>query len=447
MKNRTLFYMELFLVFLIGSSSILFLFSNAKLIVDGQLIVYLLIILLNYHRKKEFNLFQIWIIGYVFIVWSEMEIIATEYDIKPFVIPFIRYTISNFVFMLGYYIYNRNNCYSDKTNEVNQNNSLYLFFIVVLYVYFVVYKFDGAKTVFYTGRSYGSGSSIGTGSLSKVFLDSIGLLLPALIGYYYKYVIKKGFWISLFTVLPIFIILLLTTSRYKILFSILPYLIITGIVDLQATSFKKNLVLLCFFIAIIEFGSYFKDNRNIAFAEVEARDLFGYNSNKGEDFFESVAYHMSPEGVVKMAAIADDYFSKNDLHYGKETGFLFIFWIPRSWWPNKPTMLDNWLIREYENVSEGFSSASGYIGELRADFGWFSLIFVLLFGMLIRKLDNYAQYVFGNRPGSFVLVLISVLYPWVFFSIRSPLTSTMSLLWELLLWWVLSLVLSRKTLR
>ena len=79
MSNKALYYVELFLVFLIGLSSLFLTYPNVKLIIDGQLIVYFLIVLVNYWRKKSFNLFQIWIVGYVFIVWSEMEIIATEY--------------------------------------------------------------------------------------------------------------------------------------------------------------------------------------------------------------------------------------------------------------------------------------------------------------------------------------------------------------------------------
>lgn len=441
MSNKALYYVELFLVFLIGLSSLFLTYPNVKLIIDGQLIVYFLIVLVNYWRKKSFNLFQIWIVGYVFIVWSEMEIIATEYYNSTWFVPFIRYTISNFVFMLGYYLYNRNERYHRKTNSINQNSRLFLFLIIVLYLYFVILKFNETKIVYFTGRSYGSGNSMGTGSLSKIFLDSIGLLLPSLIGYYYRYVFKKGIWFSFFLVFPIFVILLLTTSRYKFLFSTLPYFIITGIVDLQSSNLKKSLVLLLFFVVILKICGYIKNNRNVAFAEVESREVFGYNFEKGDNLFETAAYRMSPEGVVKMAAIADDYFSKNNLHYGKETGFIFIFWIPRNWWPNKPTMLDGWLIREYENVSEGFSSASGYIGELRADFGWFCLLFVLLLGMLIRKLDNYTQYVYNNCSDSFDLVLISVLYPWVFFCIRSPLTSTISLIMELILWWLFSLLL------
>ncbi len=41
-------------------------------------------------------------------------------------------------------------------------------------------------------------------------------------------------------------------------------------------------------------------------------------------------------------------------------------------------------------------------------------------------------------------MLASLLYPWVFFFVRSPVTSTISLLWELVLFYGLYILFSNK---
>lgn len=443
MKKQLLFILELFFLFLTGFSSLLFFIPTiTKIIVDVQLVFYIIILFLNYKRNNAFNLYQIWIAAYVFMVWSEMEIIAVNSFSDNYIIPFVRFTLANFSFLLGYHFYKNKDFNINRIQQVSTGNGMFLFVLILLYVYFIVTKFVAAQNIFYNGRSYGSGSAIGNGTLLGSLTSALGLLLPAIIGYYITVVKRKSILISVLLSLPIFIILLLTTSRYKFLFSVLPFLIVTGIFDLNSPSFKKNLLLFLSMLLIIALTGYLKKHRNIAFVEFEASELF-VSQSKGQDVFENLAYQMSPETVVYMASVADDYFSTHDLHYGKETGFLFIFWVPRGWWPDKPTMLDNWLIREYENVGEGFSSASGFIGELRADFGWFCLLFMFLFGLLIHRFDDYTRFVLNTKPSSYNLVLIAILYPWVFFAVRSPITATMSLLWELLVWRVLLITFTK----
>ena len=444
MGKNTLYAIEWALLFILFLSSLFFAITPqyVKTIVDIQLFIYILLLYVNYRSNTSFNLYQIWIAAYIFIVWAEMEIIAANSFTDSYITPFVRFSLANCAFMIGYHCYHRKGFLNSKIYNISTRNNLFVFVILVLYVYFIASKIVYSADVFFNGRSYGSGSALGTGSLLGSLTGSAGMLTPALIGYYYVHIKGKSRWSAFVYSLPIFVILLLTTSRFKLLFSILPFLIVTDILDLKKTTLRKNVVLLLFMIAVIVITGFSKMNRNVAFAEVEASELFSFE-DKGKDLFESAAYQMSPEGVVMMASIADNYFSSHSLHYGKETGFLFYFWVPRGWWPNKPTMLDNWLIREYENVSEGFSSASGFIGELRADFGWFCLFFVFLFGLLIRKLDNYTQYIIYNFPKSYNIVLISTLFPWVFFVVRSPITATMTLFWEFVIWKILSITSSK----
>jgi hypothetical protein len=69
---------------------------------------------------------------------------------------------------------------------------------------------------------------------------------------------------------------------------------------------------------------------------------------------------------------------------------------------------------------------------------------VFLFGMLMRRLDDFSSAVFAAGNRSFDMVLASLLYPWVFFFVRSPVTSTISLLWELVLFYGLYILFGKK---
>lgn len=445
MNKSTLHSAEMALIILIGISSILFTFDadTAKFVVDIHLVMYLLLLLVNYSYNKSFNLYQIWIAAYIFIVWSEMEIVAAGSLPDNYVVPYIRYTLSNCAFLMGYHIRQKPNYKFVEVSGKPRNESFYLSIIGALYIYYILTKYVETLNVFFSGRNYGSGSALGGGTLLGSLTTSVGMMLPALIGYYYSKIKQSSIWPSLFLSFPIFLILLITTSRFKLLFSVLPYLIVTGILDLKNSSIKKNVLLAFSAVTIIVITGFFKSNRNVAIIEVDASEILRAQDYTGGDLFETAAYQMSPEGVVKMAAVADAYFSTHDLHYGKECSFLLYFWVPRSWWSDKPTMLDNWLIREYENVSEGYSSASGFIGELRADFGWLCLLFMLLFGMLVRRLDGYTKIIIFSRPQSYNLVLISMLYPWIFFFVRSPLTATMALLWNVVIWRIMAPTVSK----
>ena len=444
MDKSTLHSAEMALIILIGISSILFTFDadTAKFVVDIHLVMYLLLLLVNYSYNKSFNLYQIWIAAYIFIVWSEMEIVAAGSLPDNYVVPYIRYTLSNCAFLLGYHLLQRTNYRIVEVAGKSRNEISYLVIIFILYAYYILSKYVETSNVFFGGRSYGSGNALGSGSLLGSLITSVGMMLPALIGYFYTKIKHRPILTSLLLSLPIFLILLITTSRFKFLFSILPYLIVTGILDLKYSSFKKNVLLSLFVVIIIVGTGFLKSNRNIAIVEIDASEILHAQNDSGDDMFESAAYQMSPEGVVYMAAVADDYFTNHDLHYGKECAFLLYFWVPRSWWPDKPTMLDSWLIREYENVSEGYSSASGFIGELRADFGWLCVFFMFLFGMIVRRLDGYTKAIINRQPQSFYIVLISILYPWIFFFVRSPLTATMALLWNVVIWIIMASILN-----
>lgn len=439
-SSKSLFITEIITIFIVAITGFLLLvnFIPAYIIIDVQLLLYLFILLLNYQRNKSFNIYQIWVVGYIFIIWSEMCITSYKEVGDIYLLPYVRFTLANFFVLMGYHIYNKKHHINVRT--ISKTNWLFPFMIIVLYVLYVTQSASSAIANFQTGRHLTSakGSSTLIGSL----LSALGTLLPALIAFYVKYVKNKKNWISFIYSLPIFIIVFFQATRYKVLFSVIPYLVITDVLSLEKTSKKSIVILFISGFLVISISSFLKENRNYSFAELEAPSLFQSSDSDQDGVFVKLAGKMSPEGVVKMAYIADVYFSSHSLHWGKEMSFILYFWVPRLIWPEKPTQLDYWLIRDYssETVADAFSSASGFIGESRADFGWGCLLFSLFIGMLLKRIDGYKRRILTYHKGSFNIVFVSILIPWAFFFVRSPITSTMSLIWELLFYYVFVLL-------
>lgn len=419
--------------------------SIGLLYTNAQLWIYVAILVVNYLDDKRFNLYQVWIAAYIFMVWAEMRILI-DMDPQLFVYlkPFVRFNLANACVMIGYHS-NHKKTLKNNTLWVEKEGTKYFIIIILLLEAYYVYSTMSIVQSVMSG-SRGSGSATGTGSLGGSLTNALGLILPGFVAYYYKYIRKKNVLFALLVASPVLIMLFLRSTRYKFLFSVLPILVIYDILNLKNHDLKKNLLLILSVLLIMGSSSFIRDNRSKSFDEWGNFQLFNYdNSSVSNDPFTlKIASEMSPEGVVRMAEIADEYFESNHLHYGRETAFILYFWVPRKIWPSKPTMLDNWLIREYENVAEGYSSASGFIGELRADFGWGCLLFMLLFGCFLKRLDNYCDFVFRSGSHSFDMILVACLFPWVFFFVRSPITSTMSLLWELVLYFIMRKLFANK---
>ena len=434
-NKKILFSLEIILIFLLAFSSFFFVFNIVSLsvVIDIQLVLYLFVVLFNYSRVKTFNIYQIWIVAYIFIVWAEMRIISTE----SYANPYIRFTLSNCFVLLGYHLYQGGKKISSvKVRYLSKTNWTFTFFLVLLYVLYIALSANSALANFQSGRQLSDAK--GSTSLTGVLIGALGTLLPVLIAYYLKYVKGKNNIVSFIICLPIFIIVLLQSTRFKFLFTVLPYLIVIDLFSLGISSVKKNVVMLVIAFLLVGISSFVKENRNTAFLEIEKKSIIETsNTNDSDPFTLKLAKNMSPEGVVYMANVADNYFSNHSLHWGKEMSFVLYFWIPRAIWPNKPTQLDYWLIREYssETVASTYSSASGFIGEARADFGWGCLLFALLIGMLFRRIDGYKTIVWSQHSDSLNIILVAIAVPWAFFFVRSPLTSTMSLIWELVIYY------------
>ena len=430
--KRVLFYAEIMLILLSMFAALVIAVvpQSSQVVIDVCLFVYLAIIYVNFRREKTFNIYQVWIVGFIFIVWSEMCIICDGHNnTSSYVVPFCRFILANACVLLGYNIKQKSPTPTIYT--ISKDKGWFPLLIAVLSAYFIYQKMPSIMNVYNEGRGTILSNANGSGTLMGALGGALGLLMPAMIAYYIRRVKKKPVALALVLSLPITILQLFGGTRFRFLFSVLPIMIILGLFNIKRGEKNKIALLVMAMIAMILLTNFVKENRASGFADAEMSFFDENERYESKRATVWLARHFSPEGVVRMARRADVYFSENSLHYGKETSFILYFWVPRSIWKDKPTQLDYWLIREFENVADEFSTASGFIGELRADFGWGCLFFIFLFGMLLKKIDLYSAAVLSKENDAFNVVLVSVLYPWAFFFVRSPITSTMSLLWQL----------------
>lgn len=418
-------------------------FLSANFVVDIHFYLLILLIALDFYQNKKLNLFQVWNCGFIFIILSEMLILLSDEadNIKSYIPSFTYLLMANSLLLTGYLLY-KPKLKNVKSNTIIVNTRIYLPFVTLCYVLYFSSTVITILNTILLGRQ--QSSTMGTTSFWGIFSTALGLILPAIIAYYFRYIKQKQIWLGILLVLPIFFAQLILSTRFHLLFSIVPFFILIGIIDLQKFSWKKNFTLLVFLFLFVSLTSFIKEYRYVSLSEITSLDVIEDEEIEDKKISIKLARKMSPEGVVEMTKLANEYFATHPLSWGKEVSFILYFWVPRSLWPSKPTPIDHWLIRKYYNVSDSHSTASGFTGELRADFGTLSLVFVFIGGFLLKKGDLYITNIFNNGEKSFAIVLAAILFPYVFFLVRSPLTATQSLVFELLIYKLYSYIFVKK---
>lgn len=405
-----------------------------------QLIALITLIVCRFIRERRLTLYIMWIAGYIFIVWSEIVIISSSQSLfSDYYTPILRFTLANFVVLISYNLHQARCRIKRQTLICTKEQKQTVFILIVIFsVFTIITRLPGAYKSYVNGRTLGSAAKSSI-NIVKTISKILSIALPTIIAWYYKSYTARP-WRSLWLAIPVMTISILSTTRFRMLYAVLPYLIIMGVVPVKNIKTKQVIIILMVVVVATVFTSFLKRTRNLSLEERESMALVeNVYANRG--VLPKIAGYMSPEGVVKLAYYADDYFGNHPLHWGKESGFALYFWIPRVIWHDKPTQLDYWLIREYLIVSNEFSTASGFIGELRADFGWGLLFFMILFGIFLKEGDRYIKNVIEGT--GLQTVIAASLYPFVFFVVRSPLTSYFQLINILIVVFVFSRFMGR----
>lgn len=397
---------------------------------------------------RRITLIQIWNVAFIYVIWAEMikKSVMFYSDMYMNAISFL--LIANDLVLLGY-LMKKTQCNSNISNNKTAwlliNPKGFFVSIVGLLILYLVSHYMSVVNSMGSGRSMGNvmGNSI---NVMGVFSNAAGLMVSAMAAFYFRWNSKYSKWWSVLFLFPVVLFQLFLGTRFRLLYMVLPWLILVGIINVKHQKTKSLAIIFVAAVAISSISSFVKENRygNLLDAIDEmAMNEDSSNSRKG-NLFLWLASKMSSEGCVQMTYLAEDWFSTHDHEYGKEIGFMFYWVIPRAIWKDKPTPVDHWLIREYEIVSDKHSSASGFTGEIRADFGYWCLILVYLFGRFLKRADNYVEKSFNDETPYLDKILAALIYPCVFFSVRSPLTATQSFFVEILILWAIAKLLGRK---
>lgn len=379
------------------------------------------VVLFDILVRKKITLLHIWNIAFVFIILSEVFTKGISSD--AYILKALKFLVlANNLIYVGYISKNDTNFHASLQQAINvKSNTFTKYFLILLVVIYTAFTIKGAINAFLFGRNV-SVSTLDSDSYIFVALiiNSLGLVLPAFIAYYYVNIRKRGLLMPLILSSPVFIILFFGGTRFYLLFSFLGFMITILSEYSYGISIKKAFMVGITIIILMSLSSLMKEFR-VSGSRGPNKHIENPQAFNG--FPEYLSQFMSPEGVVDMTSLMFRHFEKNDFLYGKSSSFILYFWIPRAIWPDKPTMLGHWLIRKYRSgFSIGQSTSFGFSGELYADFGLLSLFFVFLLGRLLKLADDYKEWAFNT--GGYQIIVGSMLFPYVFFFVRSPITAT-----------------------
>ena len=437
------------LITLISSlSALIFSFNSLPLIFGTTLFITFFSIATIVLNKFKFRLLIIWHVGFFYIIGFEGLLHSDELILNYGLgtVGASQYLVFTFLMSnVGYLILSVLKLKHNKTVNLkaeNQNERMDIFIpstftyilIVVAYSVYLLINFEVTLIALMSGRVINN--DVGNvGVLYSIVNSVCSTILPAILAFLFKYLRKSKHYIilSLLTSMPIILILFVQGTRYTILFSVAGLtLVLLGNVKIK----MKNIILL------VAVGILFLFLSEVML-ESRGQGLVEYlDSEKEESTGEFIEMFYSREGVIKTNTWLIEYFDENPYKYGLSNSFILIFWIPRFIWPEKPTMLGHWLIREVQpsGYGAGHSVSYGFAGDAYVDFGLIGgAIFSLFLGAFLFFLDRTNNKV---SKSEFNILFVAITIPFTFFAIRSFQTAFMNLVGMFLF-----LILFRMTLR
>ena len=395
--------------------------------------LYLLVIMaiIDFVHSKSISLLTVWIVAFIFIILSEM-ILYCYNDSYTWVDKFV--LLANDAVLIGYYLSTPPK-FKGQIKSIRPQRKKTSFVIVLFLVYAIYLIYLVPITI----QSFMLGGRNIDSSSENVFFSmflSGHHVLPLVFAYYFIRIKGKSKTIAFLVSLPLFIIDFFSGTRFQFLFSIIPFFLVSGILSFDRINFKRIIS-----VAIVVFFIGFSANWML---QTRTSGIDGGTELKKEEIKHPhndylsvrISKQGSSEGVIEMMNVLHNHMKTHEPTKGLSTGFIFYFWVPRTLWPDKPTMLGHWLPRKYMNVNEGHSISTGFAGEPYADFSYFAFIFYLIMGILLKRGNAlFLKYDYG-RADTYTSLYVSLLIPYVFFIVRSPVTGTYYLFMQLLLLYV-----------
>lgn len=328
---------------------------------------------------------------------------------------------ANFLFLIFYYFFEKDPVADGSKRMIASlrvNAGLGMFFILAAYVLFLAVHVPLAYAMASGGRLAG-GEAIefmesvgGFEAPLRGLARCAGLVLPAMLMYHYLWAAPSQSRLlkACTAIAPILVIQFLIGIRFPLLFGILGALVVySDSVKVQRKQFVQ--LFACLLVLVFAFQAM-KTFRRHGFSNVSVATI--------AESFRPTEFTKVDYVVLTMSKIVD-YFEVGDHLHGRSNAALVFFWIPRYFWPNKPTLLDHWFIREYgdRGISESHSSSSTFASNAFVDFGfWGGISFWGLMGWPFAKLQTWCDKVRARR-GDGLIILVAVIFPASFFGVRS----------------------------
>ena len=404
--------------------------SNVYAIANFNFYLYVSLIFVMLFVEKKLSLGIIWLVGILFVVIPEMLLYS-----KPEYLKITRHIIAgNNIFLLGYFtvrnqITENQDSYDSYRIKLRSEKSFVLSLVLLLgfYLYCSVPNAIATVTI---GRY--TADFVAPEKFSHI-AAGLGSTLPSFFSWYFLVFRKKqNLSMAFLFSLPIFIVIFLQGSRFPLLFSVLGF-VFSGHI-LGTTINRRNLIKLGSIAGVfIVSGMVMLSLRTLgqhsrADTEIDEVDY---------TLSQRISTNFTVEGIVDMNSNIYEYCNKEGFSYGVNTAFPLYFWIPRSLWNDKPKMLGGLLPEYLGGYAKGYSTSTGIWGEFYVDYGYYSFILFFVLGVLMHKLSNKTLSKLDSKSKSPIVIIYAFIFSYIFFSVRSPITSTVKFITIALMYWVI----------
>lgn len=286
-------------------------------------------------------------------------------------------------------------------------------FMGAITTYYVALSIPYALSILAVGRvgTDQGGSSLGSDATTAILgglLSSAGLSAPVMWLYFFVVTRRRHPLYGILPALPIFLLQVAIGTRFMLLISLLG----SAILYLSQFPLRGRSLRWMGIIGAIAFmaASIMRQVRTFGVDAIE--------SFRPIDLLNPGDY----EGCTRVLTQTIDYFHTHEHFHGRSLASILLFWIPRAFWANKPTLFGHWFPREYGDArgySAGHSASGGFAADMYVDFGFTGGLIAcflagLLFGSLERKVDDL---IVERSP---MMVMACCCYGATFFAVRSP---------------------------
>jgi oligosaccharide repeat unit polymerase len=283
---------------------------------------------------------------------------------------------------------------------------------VALLVAYLIKEIPAAETVFFGGRAASSQDIelSARAALTSGFVLSLAVGMPSILAYYLVWLRGVRPSMALFVVAPIVVLQMVVGTRFVMLMSL------AGVVAVIMSKERISQRLLAVGTAVLGFLL-------VASAITAAARYEGFANSTLTQYFEYLEANgfVHSEGmIINLSALVSHFERVPHLHGASNLGIL-LFWIPRAFWPDKPTLLGYWFIRlaTARGFSKGHSIGLTFAADSYADFGYVGgLLFCVVIGIVMGAVERLVAKLLA-RPGVPYIVAVAPLYGAAVFAIRS----------------------------